>query len=66
VSSLARTFSAVLFLLCFLAMLVFGASVGISLRGVLHHGWEFSWLMLALFAASMAATAMSWERARRP
>jgi hypothetical protein len=47
-------------------MLVFGASVGISLRGVLHHGWEFSWLMLALFAASMAATAMSWERARRP
>lgn len=64
-TALARTFSATLFLLCFLAMLVFGASVGISIGGVIENGWEFSWLMLGLFVVSMAATARTWERAKR-
>jgi hypothetical protein len=64
VSSLARTFSAIVFILCFLCMLVFGASVGISLGGVLEKGWAFSWLMLALFAVAMFATAKSWDKAR--
>jgi hypothetical protein len=46
-------------------MLVFGASVGVSLGGVLEKGWEFSWLMLTLFIVAMFATAKTWERARR-
>ncbi len=46
-------------------MLVFGASVGISLGGVLEKGWDFSWLMLALFVVAMFATAAMWERARK-
>ncbi|MDB5367922.1 MAG: hypothetical protein JWM77_3849 [Rhodospirillales bacterium] len=62
---MARTFSAVVFILCFLCMLVFGASVGISLGGVAEKGWDFSWLMLGLFVVAMFATARSWERARR-
>ncbi|GIL41263.1 hypothetical protein [Roseiterribacter gracilis] len=62
---LARIFSATVFILCFLAMLTFGASVGISLGGVLENGWAFSWLMLALFVVAMLATAATWERARR-
>jgi hypothetical protein len=68
-TSLARTFarsgSATIFILCFLTMLTFGASVGISLGGVLEKDWEFSWLMLVLFVGAMGATWWSWERARK-
>jgi thiosulfate reductase cytochrome b subunit len=57
--------SATVFILVFLSMLVLGASVGISLGGVVEHGWEFSWLMLGCFLAAMLATAASWARARK-
>jgi putative effector of murein hydrolase LrgA (UPF0299 family) len=63
--ALSRVASASVFVLSFLCLLFFGASVGVSLGGTLDQGWEFSWATLACFVAAMVATAFSWNRAQR-